>query len=174
MAMRRVLLDADQIRDAMLSVSGQMQAYAPAASVEGDSLARSIQVKNVRNTPDEFLNSFDGPDMFNSCACRFVTTTPVQSLLVVNSPWTLDRATAMAKRVTRMVGDPHDLVGLSRCAFELAYSRQATKLDVAQGLQFLHEAKTLETTATEPTAVAAGLADLCHVLMCSNEFVYVD
>ena len=83
----------------MLAASGELQPYRSQPSVDGDQPVRSIMVKNIRNRPDEWLNSFDGPDMFNSCARRFVTTTPLQSLLVVNSPWSLQRAEALAQRV---------------------------------------------------------------------------
>ncbi len=158
-----IRLDAEQIRDGMLAASGELQPYCSQPSVDGNQPVRSIMVKNVRNRPDEWLNSFDGPDMFNSCARRFVTTTPLQSLLVVNSPWSLRRAESLAQRVQNS-GTPDALNWIAR-AFRLTLSREPQPEEIAEARDFVE---------SEGALSAERFVDFCHVLLCSNEFVYVD
>ena len=209
-------LDAEQVRDAMLLVSGELDLRDGGPSVAGDVPRRGIYVRQVRNTPDELLNRFDGPDMFNSCSRRFVTTTPIQSLLLWNSPWALDRAEAFAGRVVRETnarfdrggaavavrgehgsgrvltaaaqisaeigqqppsGRPAEVapaVDLARFddyvshAYRLALSREPQEAELARVRQFVGSA------ASSRDAAMLRLVDLCHVLLCSNEFAFVD
>ncbi|MCH2206174.1 MAG: DUF1549 and DUF1553 domain-containing protein, partial [Lentisphaerales bacterium] len=95
-------LDAEALRDSMLAVSGELkQREKGGSSVSGNSPNRSIYVKVVRNEKDEFLNAFDWADSFASNAVRNVTTTPVQSLLMMNGPWVMKRSEALASRLVR-------------------------------------------------------------------------
>jgi hypothetical protein len=55
----------------------------------------------MRNTHDPLLEVFDAPESFSSIAQRNVTTTPAQSLLMINSPWLLQRAQALSQRLAR-------------------------------------------------------------------------
>ncbi len=43
------------------------------------------------------MNSFDTPDLHNSCHQRDVTTTPLQALNMINGEWVLSRAESFAK-----------------------------------------------------------------------------
>ncbi|MCH7751698.1 MAG: PSD1 domain-containing protein, partial [Planctomycetes bacterium] len=122
MPLRR--LDAEQIRDAMLAVSGELDTTAGGPSVEGDLPRRSVFLRNVRNTHDAMLAAYDGPDMFNSCPRRFVTTTPLQSLLAFNGDWSLARAQALAVRIDTSSNVP--LSAAVQQVFLLALSRPPT------------------------------------------------
>ena len=91
-------LSAEEIRDAMLSVSGELQTRVGGPSVKSNVPRRSIYVKSFRNNPDEFLHTFDAANGLKSVAHRGVTTTPTQSLLLINSAHTLHRAERLAAR----------------------------------------------------------------------------
>ena len=92
-------LSSEEVRDAMLVTSGEMRfpETARADSVSGNSPDRSIYVKKLRNKPDALLNSFDAPLGFQSAPRRPETTTPTQSLMLINNAWPMDRAKALAK-----------------------------------------------------------------------------
>ena len=131
-------LSAEQIRDAMLTVSGELKHRdngGPSAS--GSSPMRSIYVKKMRNTPDAVLHSFDSPLGFDSAPERQRTTTPTQSLLLSNNEWPRARARAMARRV--LGGGKQVTSGTIADAFHLAWGREASDHEVKRALEFVSE-----------------------------------
>ncbi len=115
-------LQAEEVRDAMLAVSGELETTGPGTvSVDGDQPRRSIYVKKMRNRPDELLKAFDAPPGFASAPERNATTTATQSLLMVNGDWPLNRAKAFAERLLDSSKDVSpELVDR---AYALAFSR---------------------------------------------------
>lgn len=155
-------LDAEQIRDAMLAVSGELQADAGGPSVDATAPRRSIYTKVLRNHPDPVLEAFDSPDSFGSVCTRNCTTTATQSLLMINGDWPLKRAAAFAKRV-RHDAASDDPGALIQTAFRLAYGRVPSAEELQSGGEFLKSGE-----------IDQALPDFCHVLLNSNEFLYVD
>jgi hypothetical protein len=92
-------LDAEQVRDAMLAISGELKVREGGSSVDGKQPYRSVYVKKLRNRPDELLGGFDAPAGFDSAPDRIATTTPIQSLLLVNGGWSMARSKAFAERL---------------------------------------------------------------------------
>jgi len=130
-------LDAEQVRDAMLAISGELQARDGGASVDGGAPFRSVYVKKMRNRPDEMLCGFDAPLGFESAPDRISTTTPIQSLLLVNGDWTLERSRAFAKR---LLSEKQQLEADEiRAAYQLVFNRDATEVEVSEALDFLRE-----------------------------------
>ncbi|MEI6712190.1 MAG: PSD1 and planctomycete cytochrome C domain-containing protein [Verrucomicrobiota bacterium] len=93
-------LDAEQVRDALLAASGELDAKSGGPSDEGTSTRRSIYTKKKRNKQTEILQSLDAPAGFASSADRQSTTTPTQALLLLNGDWPLARARKLADRVS--------------------------------------------------------------------------
>lgn len=92
-------LDAEEIRDAMLVMSGQLNVEAGGPGVNPDVPRRSIYTRVMRNARDPLLDAFDLPQFFRSEAIRQTTTTPVQSLLLINNAQILQIADRMAGSV---------------------------------------------------------------------------
>jgi len=92
-------LRAEQIRDAMLSASGELEHQLGGPSVEEATPRRSLYIKSFRNTTDTFLHAFDVAGGLKSVAIRNTTTTPTQSLLLINGEYALGRAEKMADRL---------------------------------------------------------------------------
>ena len=128
------------------------------------------------NTHDAMLAAYDSPDMFNSCPQRFVTTTPLQSLLAFNGDWSLARAQALAARIDTSSDVP--LSASVQQVFLLALSRPPTAAEhTATAAFFAAQASDTGASATEASDTDGpgdAWIDFCHVLLCSNEFVYVD
>jgi hypothetical protein len=182
-------LEAEQVRDAMLAVSGELDLSQGGPSVEADQPRRSIYVKVVRNKRDPLMESLDAPDGFSSVAERHATTTPTQSLVLVNGPWPLARAQALAARLAQEAGsEPATLI---ERAFALAYGRPPDSSEREAALRFLSAGGSdLAAAAGQPSTAAQSspadgpapasapaaeaLVDLCHVLLNSNAFLYVD
>ncbi|WP_158222857.1 PSD1 and planctomycete cytochrome C domain-containing protein [Rhodopirellula sp. MGV] len=128
-------LDAEQVRDAMLAVSGELKQREGGASVAGSSPYRSVFVKKLRNKPDEMLGGFDAPLGFESAPDRVSTTTPLQSLLLINGQWSVQRSQAFAKRLLgqQKQASPE----LIQSAYRLVYGRSATDSEVKAALEFI-------------------------------------
>jgi hypothetical protein len=125
-------LGAEEIRDAMLSVSGELDLKAGGPSVDATQPRRSVYTRQMRNLRDPLLEAFDLPYAFTSEGARNSTTTATQSLLLMNQRWPLERAEAFAKRL-RGTGDA-DLVG---AAWKLAYGRAPTAEEARAAGSFL-------------------------------------
>jgi mono/diheme cytochrome c family protein len=95
-------LDAEQVRDAALSVAGELDAHAGGPSVPPSKPRRGIYTTVIRNTRDDLCDLFDGADPYASCARRNATTTPLQALYLVNGEWMLARARALALAIDKL------------------------------------------------------------------------
>jgi hypothetical protein len=109
------------------------------------------------------LKAFDGPDMFNSCARRNTTTTPLQSLLLLNNEWSFARAKAFANRVH---SEAQDDPGRIQRAYRLAFARDPGNGELEAATSFLSH--------NNGASPRDAWVDLCHVLLNANEFIYID
>ena len=169
-------LDAESLRDAVLSVSGKLnrtmfgpgyrdfdyqEEYAPVyryvTADSPDLWRRSIYRFVVRTTPQQFLTALDCPDPANLTPTRNVTTTALQALALFNNEFMLRQSGYLAERVASEVGTSR--ADQIRRAFELTFGRSPT----AQ-----------EATAAERLAVQQGLSAVCRGLLNANEFLSVD
>ncbi len=128
-------LTAEQIRDAMLVASGELDEKHGGVSVAHSSLRRSLYLKAMRNTPEPLMRSLDGVDGLNSISKRSTTTTPTQALNLMNGDWVRKRSIAMAKRTLKSSQD-HDPTRIVNAAFQLAVGRhvEADEIPIAVNL----------------------------------------
>ena len=166
-------LDADQIRDAVLAVTGELKLKVGGPSVDADVPRRAIYIKKLRNKPESLLKAFDAPAGFASVDQRPTTTTPSQALLMINGQWMLERAGALARRLTNEQPDDEPAELITR-AYRLLFGRPPTPQQLAACLEFLetHPDHSNETEQSGDSLTPLG--DLCHVLLNSNEFLYVE
>jgi mono/diheme cytochrome c family protein len=166
-------LTAEEIRDAMLAASGdldrspggphpfpepktwQYTQHDPFTAVY-ESNRRSVYLMQSRLKRHPFLALFDGSDPNASTAGRETTTVPTQALYFLNDPFVHARAEGLTKKLTT-VGDPKER--LDR-ACRLLYGRPAREADHKAAERFL-----------------SGGGDWpawLRVMFSSNEFVYLD
>ena len=163
-------LEAEQIRDAMLVVSGKMDWTAGGPAAEHDSFRRSVYTKIKRNKPNAMLVTFDAPDGNASIAKRNVTTTPIQSLLLANFDWPLTLAGSMSEAVQRESSEPAKQIELM---YRRCLQRAPSDIELVRALAFVKQVAE-EKVTEEGLKTGDGLSDLCHVLFNSSEFLYVD
>ncbi len=106
-------LEAEVLRDRMLSVSGQLDRdmFGPAVPakedetgqvvVAGDNSRRSLYILQRRSQPVAVLQAFDAPVMEINCERRPSSTVATQSLMLMNGGFVLDSARLLAQRVLR-------------------------------------------------------------------------
>jgi hypothetical protein len=164
-------LEAEVIRDSLLSVGGVLDTkmYGP-GTLDESSKRRSIYFTMKRSKLIPMLVIFDAPDGTVGVGDRPSTTIAPQALLLMNNKFVRDYAHAMAKRVA-----PDDKVGLEGViarSYQIAISREPRADEVTDGVVFLKQQ--MKSYEGKPDARHLALADFCQVLMCLNEFVYVE
>jgi Protein of unknown function (DUF1549)/Protein of unknown function (DUF1553) len=147
---------------------------------------RSIYGFQMRNLRHPLLAAFDQPNMYISCGVRMNTLTPTQSLALLNGEETAEQATHWAGR---LLAEGQSDVGLVRRAWLEVYSRPPTADELTAALQFLaaqaeriYAEETNIPTSSQPQPCpnclephkAAAYVDLCHALLNSTEFLFVD
>ena len=168
-------LEAEAVRDAMLSVSGQLnpQAGGPGfrpfkVTVSGshfyelidpegaDFNRRSVYRMNIQSGKDPLLDSLDCPDPSTKTPARGVTTTPIQSLGLMNNAFVQRQGRFFAERLSRERGT--DLSGQIKHAYRLAYAREPQRGELKQAVALARD---------------HGVESFCWVLLNSSEFLYV-
>jgi hypothetical protein len=140
-----------------------------------------------RNLRYPMFETFDFPDTHESCARRYQTVTPTQSLALMNDELVLGWAVALAGRVLNDSGVPVE-AQVDR-AYRLVHNRAPSDKERATISEFLqNQASILREqlarndkvyvpeslpAGVEP-AHAAAFVDFCHALLNSNEFVYMN
>ncbi len=147
-------LESEQIRDAIFTACGDLKTDKQAGpSVVYGEPVRSIFTRIMRNNRDPLADVFDAPQWFSSASSRDVTTTPIQSLLLLNSPFMLKRGEALAARVVKEV--PRDEAAQVRRLYQILFARLPSADEARLATSFLKEVQ-----AQKPTvAVTAALAN---------------
>ena len=187
-------LDGEEIRDSILSVSGNLNGEAGGPSIYpeipkevlagqsrpgyGWSVSRldeqnrrSIYVHIKRSLTVPLLAAFDGPDMDNSCPVRFATTQPTQALTMLNSDWIHTEAGVWADNLQKQAGvGEANRAKCVRLALVKAFQREPTQTEITRGVSLI--ARLRKTNAAMDEREALRL--FCVVALNLNEFVYLD
>ena len=162
--MNRKRLTIEQWRDSILYVSGELE-YEGGKSLELDdpeNHRRTVYARISRLKLDDTLMAFDYPDANVHAEQRFNTTTPMQKLFVLNSPFMLGRAKAVAERLREEV--PEDSADRIEHGYQLLFGREPLREEVKLGLQFVRSAEEQDSAWQQ----------YAQVLLGSNEMIYVD
>jgi hypothetical protein len=146
-------LESEQIRDAIFTACGDLKTEKQAGpSVVYGEPVRSIFTRIMRNNRDPLADVFDAPQWFSSASSRDVTTTPIQSLLLLNSPFMLKRGEALAARVVKEA--PGDEAVQVRRLYQILFTRLPSPTEVARAASFLKDVAAQKPTVAVTTALA--------------------
>jgi hypothetical protein len=130
-------LESEQIRDAMLWASGELDLTMGGPSVDASKPRRTIYTKWLRNSRDPLPDAFDPPDPYSSTPQRNVTTTPMQSLVMINGPYVLQRAQAVVSRLQKLrLKDQGEMVV---AAYRIVFGRDPSEVEKQAAASFLSE-----------------------------------
>jgi hypothetical protein len=166
--MNRRRLEVEAWRDAMLAVAGILDLKLGGPPMDlGDpkNRRRTIYGTVKRRELNDLLRLHDFPDPTIHSPNRLTTTTPLQQLFVLNSPFMRQQAAALVRRLKSEV--PQGAEGRIRRAYELLFGRLPTRGQVQLAMEFL-QARPGDTISDELWEQYA------HVLLGGNEFLYVD
>ena len=156
-------LDVEALRDAMLSVAGELDIKrgGPALKWTEENQRRTVYGKVSRYSLERMLSLFDFPDPTITAEKREITNTPLQRLFFLNSGFIENRSQALAERLEKAAGD--DFEARVRAAYQLLFGRHPRPQEVR-----LAEAFLAEMEGDRPWKHYA------QVLLSSNEFSFVD
>ena len=181
-------LDADAIRDSILTAAGQldMKMYGPGVNVfyttktegggpkgplDGDR-RRSVYLRIRRNAHNPFLEAFDAPKPTTTRGRRDVTNVPAQSLTMLNDPFVIDQAAKWSQLIVASDLNPTERI---RVLYERAFAREPTTEETTATLEYIAELRREHATAgNDSTTQQLIWQDVAHAMFCLKEFIYVE
>ena len=163
--MSRRRLDVEAWRDAILSVSGtlDLRLGGVAEEIASEKNRRRTLYGTVhRHELDAMLRLHDFPDPSSHSPARTETTSPLQMLFTLNSPFALGQADAFAARIERE--SPMDWRKRVRHAYTLTFQRAPSQREMAAAEHFFGTRSNDRLAWTE----------YAQALLGSNEFLFLD
>ncbi|MDA1274676.1 MAG: DUF1553 domain-containing protein [Verrucomicrobia bacterium] len=169
-------MSAEEVRDTILFVAGKLDrgeggpgfklyeykqdnvaTYVPLDRPGPETYRRSVYHQNARASVVDILSDFDLPDNAFAAPKRAATTTPLQTLTMLNHRFVLDMARALSDRISfDQAGDLDEQV---RRAYRLAFQRDPDEM---------------ETAASAALIRSHGSAAFCRALLNANELIYLE
>ena len=176
--MNRQRLDAEELRDSVLAVSGELDPtmggpgfelfrfkddhspiydhMAPGVLEKQGSRRRTVYRFVVRSVPNPFIECLDGADPNINTPVRSTTITALQALAMLNDAFMVRQSRAFARRLESAEVETDRQL---EAAFVLALGRPPREAERAALVAYAHK---------------HGLANACRLLFNTNEFVFVD
>lgn len=173
--MNRRRLDVEAWRDALLSVSGGLDATVGGPSGDlgsPDNRRRTLYGAVSRHNLNPLLRLFDFPDPNITSEKRTQTTVPLQQLFVLNSDFLVRQAQSLALRLTSNPQEP-DSDRIKR-AYLLLFGRPATEVEVQLGLDFLASPPLTDEKGQTINSALTLWQQYTQALLGTNEFTYLD
>jgi hypothetical protein len=156
-------LDSEELRDALLAVSGGLD-YSLGGPSTNDlaSARRTLYLTMIRSDRSNYRMLFDAADPTAIVEKRTESTVAPQALFLLNHPFMAERA----KGLVRHLSSKHSAADKIQWLYSRLYGRSATPRELELGQRAVDG--------------EAGQADdyvwerYCQVLLCANEFIYVD
>jgi hypothetical protein len=114
-------LDVEAYRDNLLQASGDLETKSPSLSYDLDMPSnhfRTVYGRVSRGRLNTILSLYDFPDPMMTAPQRELTTSPLQQLFVMNSPFMGERAVNLAKRVSTATEPVEQIRGMYRAALD--------------------------------------------------------
>ena len=155
--MSRRRLDAEALRDSMLSAAGTLDSKGLGLEskplADATNLRRTIYARVGRFRQDETMSLFDFPSASVTCEQRVSTNVPLQKLYFLNSEFVRKQAEALGVQARQSLEK----------LYHLALGRAPVARESELALRFL---------GASPDA--AAWTQLAQVLLSSNEFAFID
>ena len=166
-------LEAEAIRDSMLAISDQLDEtmYGPGTLNEAMK-RRSIYFFIKRSKLIPIMTLFDMPDPLVSQGSRPATTIAPQALLFMNNAQVRSYAASFAKRIAPAAEKSLDDAVAQ--AYVIALGRKPSAKEIADNTAFIREQMASYDSQKKGNSLDTALTDFCQVMMCLNEFVYVE
>lgn len=179
-------LEGETIRDAILSVSGELDPKMYGRSIPvyltpfmqgrgrpgksgpvDGSGRRSVYVEVRRNFLSPMMLVFDTPIPFNTTGQRNQSNVPAQALILMNDPFVIDQANKWAVNLVSNHASANERID---AIYVTAFGRQPTDAEKAAATKFI-ETQSVELGKAQDDPLI--WQDLCHVIFNVKEFIYI-
>lgn len=168
-------LEAESLRDSILSVTGKLDltmggpgydlwkysnyvvVFEEQKTLPASAYRRMIYQFKPRTQQDSTFGAFDCPDGTLTMPKRNSSTTALQALNLLNSPFMIDQSKVFAERLKKEAGTQAE--SQVKHAYRLALGRLPSKKEFAACLSVIEQ---------------HGLDAFCRALLNTNEFIYID
>jgi len=167
--MNRQRLEAEPLRDTILAVSGRLDERLGGPSTQNfNTFRRTLYLMTVRSDRSNYRMLFDAADPTAIADHRIDSTVAPQALFLMNNRFMLERSLDLARRILASQ-PPEDRIRIDRL-YRLLYGRPPTRRETDIGVTAL-----MQIRADAPGASTEAVwQEYCQILMCANEFAYVD
>jgi cytochrome c553 len=185
-------LGAESIRDSMLSLAGELDRTVGGPPLEGvkslnlstedmannfsvyeKSTRRSVYLPVIRTAIYDLLTLYDFPNSNNPVGRRAETTVPTQALMMMNSDFVAKQAESIVSQLLSGSSEVSEESLINQLYLDLLI-RPADADEIAQAREFLQTFQKLTPSGEAPDeSVHSAWSNLCHVLLMSNEFIYI-
>ncbi|NQV24484.1 MAG: DUF1553 domain-containing protein [Rhodopirellula sp.] len=171
--MPRRRLELEAMRDSMLAVSGELDTRTGGRPFDFLSKPnvprRSIYAFINRDIVSSLASTFDAANPNSCTAKRSDTNVPQQTLFALNSDFIQDRAAALAslREITSATTDADRVTLL----YQRVFSRSPEPDELQLAIRYV---ESLSGTSKGGESTARRWHQLAHVLLASNEFIFVD
>ncbi len=173
--MNRRRLEVEAWRDAMLRVSGRLDERMGGESFDLediDRVRRTLYGKNSRQVSTALLKVFDFPELNRHTESRTVTTTPLQQLYFLNSPFVLRQAVAIRESICTApldqsaVLEPEEIHDSISACYNIILQREPSRMEAHAAFEFV--------SSQSDTVDEFVWLMFVQSLLTSNEFLFVD
>ena len=179
-------LDPESLRDAMLTAAGTLetdpvestvsylgdQATAVGANTNRrrtDFPCRTVYLPVIRNDLPEILDVFNFADPHLATGARPHTIVPSQALFMMNSPLVMQSAETIAERILQQAPDASAEKQL-QAMYRLLHSSRISSTDLQTLADYLNQPSDHAVSQSRKQL----LTEVCHALLCSTRFQYLD
>ncbi len=169
-------LSAEEARDTLLVVAGKLDkrqggpgfrlyeykqdnvaTYVPLDRPGPETYRRAVYHHNARASVVDLLSDLDLPDNAFAAPRLASTTTPLQTLTLLNNRFVIDMAEALCERISTVASaSPGELV---RQAYSLAFQREPDDVEATAGARLIS---------------THGLRAFCRAVLNANELIYLE
>ena len=169
-------LEAEAIRDSILSVSGTLdlamggvgyevfepntnyvRVYHPKKEYGPTEWRRMVYQRKIRIERDATFGAFDCPDAGQTCPKRTRSTTALQALNLLNSHFMVQQAEFFAERLSKTDGS--NTADQVRHGFKLTFGREPDAQELHKSVELIE---------------SHGLVAFCRTMLNTNEFLFVN
>jgi hypothetical protein len=155
-------LEAEALRDSLLAAAGRLdRTIGGPADRDFARPRRTVYQMTIRSDRSGYGPLFDAADPTAPVDRRTESTVAPQALFLMNHPFVREQARAVARLLAGVPGVTDQRI---ESAYRLLYGRPPSAEELSTGRELLGD-----QAAKEPAWVT-----YCQVLLCANEFLYVD